>query len=78
MKNKLRCDIGNYSYSQFEKLKCLFNGDKGREGIVVAANINVPDWNDIPVFIESEWFDDSFKMLDAFRNIVLRELVRKL
>lgn len=77
MKNKLCCDIGNYSYSQLEKLRELFNWDKGRGGIVVTANINVPDWSDIPVTIESERFNDTFEMREAFRDIVVRELLKQ-
>ena len=78
MASKIRSGIGNFSWPQLEKLRELFNGDKGRGGIVVTANINVPDWNAIPVFIESDRFFDTFKMRDAFRDIVVRELVGRL
>lgn len=73
--SKLSCNIGRYSWPQLENLRSLFNGDKGRGGIVVTANINVPDWNDIPVFIESDLFYDTFEMRNVFMDIVVRELV---
>lgn len=75
MASKVSHDLGYYTYAGLEKLKTLFNGDKGRNGIIVTANINVPDWNNILVTIESDKYTSKFAMLDMFASILSIELL---
>ena len=72
---KLSYDIGYYTKKDVDKLFELFNGNKGREGIVLSVDLNVPDWNNLLVTIESEKYESALKMLDMFTSIILAELL---
>lgn len=78
MAKKLTYDIGYYSYAEFEKLKTIFNGDEGREGIVVTCDINVPDWNNLVITLESDKYTDKVKMLDMFSAVLAVELLDRI
>ena len=78
MASKLSYDIGYYSYAELEKLKAMFNGDKGRNGLYITADINVPDWNNILITIESDKYTDKIQMLDMFANILAVELLDRM
>lgn len=71
----LRYDIGYYTKKDVDKLFELFNGNKGREGITISVDLNVPDWNNLLVTIESEKYESVLKMLDMFASILLVELL---
>lgn len=72
---KLSYDIGYYTKKDVDKLFELFNGNNGREGITISVDLNVPDWNNLLVTIESEKYDSVLKMLDMFASILLVELL---
>lgn len=78
MASKLSYDIGYYSFDEINKLMTLFNGDKGRNGITVTADVNVPDWNNILLTIESDKFNSKLEMVDMFANILAVELLDRL
>lgn len=78
MARKLSYDIGYYSYAEFEKLKTMFNGDKGRNGVYITADINVPDWNNILLTIESDKYNSKLEMVDMFANILAVELLDRI
>ena len=75
MASKVSHDLGYYTYAGFEKLKTLFNGDKGRTGIIVTTDLNVPDWNNLLVTIESDKYPNKIRMLDTFANILAVEVL---
>lgn len=72
---KLSYDIGYYTKKDVDKLFELFNGNKGREGITLSVNLDVPDWSNLLVTIESEKYESVVKMLDMFASILLAELL---
>ena len=72
---KLTHDLGYYSYSEVEKLKKIFNGDKGRNGIKITCDINFPDWNNLVITLESDKYTDKVKMLEMFGSILAVELL---
>ena len=78
MASKLTYDIGYYLKDDYLKLRSMFNGEKGRNGIVVTADLDVPDPFNILVTIESEAFPNKILMLDMFSNILAVELLGRL
>lgn len=78
MASKLTYDIGYYSYAEFEKLKKIFNDDKGREGIIITCELDVPDWNNMIITLESDKYTDKVKMLDMFSAILAVELLDRI
>ena len=78
MASKLSYDVGYYSYEEINKLMTLFNGDKGRNGIILTADVNVPDWNNILLTIESNKYSSKLEMLDMFSAILAVELLDRL
>lgn len=78
MASKLTYDIGYYTQDDYMKLHNMFNDDLGRKGIVVTANLDVPDPFNILVTIESEEYPNKILMLDMFCNILAVELLERI
>lgn len=78
MASKLSYDVGYYSFDEINKLMTLFNGGKGRNGIILTADVNVPDWNNILLTIESDKYSSKLEMLNMFSAILAVELLDRL
>lgn len=78
MASKQTYDIGYYLKDDYLKLRTVFNGDKGRNGIVVTADLDVPDPFNILITIESDAFPNKIMMLDMFCNILAVELLDRM
>lgn len=78
MASKLTYDIGYYLKEDYLKLRRVFNDDLGRNGIVVTADLDVPDPFNILVTIESDAFPNKILMLDMFSNILAVELLDRI
>lgn len=78
MASKLTYDIGYFMEDDYLKLRNVFREDLGRKGIVVTANLDVPDPFNILVTIESDSYPNKILMLDMFANILAVELLDQL
>ena len=75
MASKLTYDIGFYTRAEVEKLMTLFNGRKNHSGIILSADFDVPDQNNLVITIESDKYNSKLEMLEMFSAVLAVELL---
>lgn len=76
MAKKLSHDIGYYNRDEVEKLIALFEGNHC--GITLSANLDVPDWSNLIITIESDKYNSKLEMLEMFSAVLAVELLDRI